>query len=111
MKLANRLHYADHGLVFAQTFEHQGQLGLPLTAGTIAWALKKLVRRTEVRSISVHGLRHTSATLQLASGVPSHMVQRRLGHSTIGTTLNLYAHPEHEEHQDAAKRIGVALYG
>ena len=55
------------------------------------------------------GLRHTSATLALASGVPSKVVQQRLGHSTIGTTLDLYAHPLESQHQDAASRIGATL--
>jgi integrase len=111
LKLANRLHYSDHGLVFAQTFEHEGKLGTPLTVATIAWTLEKLIRSTKVRRISVHGLRHTSATLALASGVPSKVVQQRLRHSTIGTTLDLYAHPLESQHQDAASRIGATLYG
>ena len=59
----------------------------------------------------MHGLRHRSATLALASGVPSKVVQQRLGHSTIGTTLDLYAHPLESQHQDAATRIGATLYG
>jgi integrase len=111
LKLANRLHYSDHGLVFAQTFEHEGKLGTPLTVATIAWTLEKLIRSTKVRRISVHGLRHTSATLALASGVPSKVVRQRLRHSTIGTTLDLYAHPLESQHQDAASRIGATLYG
>ena len=71
LKLKNRLHYADHGLVFAQTFEHDGGLGLPLTVGTIAGMLRRLIRSTNVRRITVHGLRHTSATLLLAQGEQS----------------------------------------
>jgi integrase len=111
LKLANRLDYSDHGLVFAQTFEHEGKLGTPLTVSMIWWMLEKLIRSTKVRKISVHSLRHTSATLALASGVPSHVVQQRLGHSTISTTINLYAHPLASQHQDAATRIGATLYG
>jgi hypothetical protein len=37
----------------------------------IAWMLEKLIRSTKVYSISMHGLRHTSATLELASSVPA----------------------------------------
>ena len=45
-----------------------------------------------VRRITVHGLRHTSATLfALCQCVQPHVVQQRLGHSNIGTTLDTYA--------------------
>jgi integrase len=111
LKLANRLHYADHGLVFAQTFEHQAQLGLPLTAGKIARMLERLIRETNVRRISVHGLRHTCATLLLAAGEQAHVVQQRLGHNSISTTLDVYAHVLKSMQQSAAKRIGAALHG
>ena len=111
LKIANRLHYVDHGLVFAQTFEHTGKLGTPLTVAVIWWMLEKLVRRAAVRRINVHGLRHTSATLALASGVAAIVVQRRLGHSTIGTTLDVYGQVLAEQEQDAAERIGKALFG
>ena len=46
-----------------------------------------LARWTPARKRDVHGLRHTSATLLLAAGVQPHIVQQRLGHTNIGTTL------------------------
>jgi integrase len=39
-----------------------------------------------------HWLRHTHATALLLSGVPAHVVSRRLGHADIQTTLSTYAH-------------------
>lgn len=45
-----------------------------------------------IRRVSLHGLRHTHATLLIAVGVPPKGVQERLGHSNIGTTLNIYSH-------------------
>lgn len=42
--------------------------------------------------ITLHGLRHTWATLALRGGVHPKIVQERLGHSTIGITLNIYSH-------------------
>lgn len=41
---------------------------------------------------SYHKLRHTHATALLADGVNPRVVQERLGHATIATTLSLYAH-------------------
>jgi integrase len=115
LKLANRLQYNDHGLVFAQAWEHHGSrhsaLGAPLADNTILRIVEGLIRETRVRRITVHGLRHTSATLLLQAGVQPHVVQQRLGHSGIGTTLNLYAHVLPAMQADAAARRGALLHG
>ena len=42
--------------------------------------------------IPLHGLRHTYATLALATGVNPHIVSGRLGHSTVALTLDVYSH-------------------
>jgi len=39
-----------------------------------------------------HWMRHSHATALLLSGVPVHVVSRRLGHADVQTTLDLYAH-------------------
>ena len=39
-----------------------------------------------------HDLRHTHTSLLLASGVPVHVVQARLGHASIQTTVDTYGH-------------------
>jgi integrase len=39
-----------------------------------------------------HWLRHSHASALLLSGVPVHVVSRRLGHGDVQTTLNTYAH-------------------
>ena len=43
-------------------------------------------------SVRFHDLRHTHASLLLASGVPVHVVQARLGHESIQTTVDIYGH-------------------
>jgi len=42
--------------------------------------------------LSMHGLRHTYATLALQSGVPVKVVSENLGHANIQITLDFYAH-------------------
>jgi integrase len=39
-----------------------------------------------------HWMRHSHASALLLSGVPVHVVSRRLGHADVQTTLNTYAH-------------------
>jgi hypothetical protein len=46
----------------------------------------------ELPNITLKGLRHTHATLLLQAGVNPKIVQERLGHSNISTTLDIYSH-------------------
>lgn len=59
--------------------------------------------------IRLHDLRHTSASLALAAGVPMRVVSERLGHSTIGITQNLYTHVFDELSRDAADKIAGVI--
>ena len=69
------------------------------------------MRAAGVRRISIHGLRHTCATLLLSAGVAPHVVRDRLGHKDIETTLTIYAHCLPGQQGDAARRLGALLYG
>jgi integrase len=46
----------------------------------------------DVPRLTAHGLRHTSATLMLASGVPPKVAAERLGHADATLFTNLYSH-------------------
>jgi integrase len=61
--------------------------------------------------LTAHGLRHTSATLMLASGVPPKVAAERLGHSDPTLFTNLYSHVTPTMQREAAERIGSLLFG
>ena len=61
--------------------------------------------------LTAHGLRHTSATLMLASGVPPKVAAERLGHADPTLFTNLYSHVTPTMQREAADRIGAALFG
>jgi integrase len=52
--------------------------------------------------VRLHDLRHTAATLWLASGQSIYFVQQQLGHQDIQTTIDLYGHPDQAAHRAAA---------
>lgn len=54
--------------------------------------MRRTCEKAKVKRISFHGLRHTHATLLLADGVHPKIVQERLGHRSIETTLDTYSH-------------------
>ena len=101
--------------MFAQSWEHlsgrRARLGAGLPPFCVNQNLKRFCKDAKVRVITVHGLRHTSATLLLAAGVPPHVVQRRLGHKKIEMTLNLYAHVLPSMQADAASTLATLPHG
>ncbi|MGN2619600.1 tyrosine-type recombinase/integrase [Bacillus stercoris] len=54
--------------------------------------LKKTLTDLNIESISVHGLRHTHASILLYKKISIYYVSERLGHAKIDTTLNYYSH-------------------
>jgi integrase len=55
-----------------------------------AWP--RFLRRFELPHVRFHDLRHGHATLMLMQGVHPKVVSERLGHSSIGITLDTYSH-------------------
>lgn len=76
----------DGDLVFCRL---DGSALLPDTV-TSVWI--KLARRTGFKGLRLHDARHTHASLLLKQGIHPKIVQERLGHATIGTTLDTYSH-------------------
>ena len=63
--------------------------------------LERHCNRAKISVISVHGLRHTHASVLLLAGVSIASVARRLGHSSMTTTQKTYLHIIRElENQD-----------
>ena len=78
--------YSDANLVFTT------RLGDPVHPKVASNLFRKAVTRHAMPYLSLHGLRHTWATLALQAGVHPKIVQERLGHSTIAITLDIYSH-------------------
>lgn len=63
--------------------------------------LERHCKRIGIEPITVHGLRHTHASLLMGSGVSIASISKRLGHSSINTTQKVYVHLISElENQD-----------
>ena len=68
---------------------------------TVNDRLERLCLQLDIPVISVHGLRHTHASILLFAGVSIASVARRLGHSSMTTTQKTYLHIIRElENQD-----------
>lgn len=54
--------------------------------------LKRKCKEANIPAITIHGLRHTHASILLFAGVSIASVAKRLGHSTMTTTQKVYLH-------------------
>ena len=59
----------------------------------------------ELPMITLHGLRHTAATLLIGQGVNVKTVSNRLGHASTSTTMNIYAHALQELDRSASDTL------
>ena len=66
--------------------------GSPIHPHALSRMFRTLVRRAGFRTIRLHDIRHTHATLALQIGVPVPVVSERLGHHSPAFTLSQYAH-------------------
>ncbi|WP_160159513.1 tyrosine-type recombinase/integrase [Actinomyces culturomici] len=57
----------------------------------------------------IHDLRHTHASMLLGAGVPIHIVQYRMGHESIETTVNVYGHLVPDAGRIAADATEMAM--
>jgi integrase len=83
--------------------------GEPLQPRSFTQAFRKFARRNALQRITLHGLRHSHATLLLASGIHPKIAQERLGHSSISVTLDLYSHVMPGMQEDAAARVDATM--
>ncbi|MCD3196111.1 site-specific integrase [Clostridium botulinum C] len=71
---------------------------------------KKIINKLDLKkNIRFHDLRHTNATLLLQQGIDFKVIQIRLGHSDINTTLNIYSHVTLDMQKSATDKITALL--
>lgn len=66
----------------------------PLSPSTINRRKLKACEKANIRPITLHQFRHSHATLLLQEGIMINEVSRRLGHSKVSTTLDVYSHTD-----------------
>ena len=91
--------YTDKGFLITQ-FD-----GSPVHASTIRKWIKKTFAYFDIPYVTIHGLRHTYASLLIANGIDARTAAAQLGHSTPALVMNVYANPQNEAKRRAANMI------
>ena len=77
----------------------------PLAPTTINRYKMKACSKVNIRPITLHQFRHSHATLLLNQGVVIHEISKRLGHSKVSTTLDVYTHSNLEQEKRVLKTL------
>lgn len=83
--------------------------GLPYSPNALSLAFTRFVRKNHLPRLTLHGLRHTFATIASAQGVPLFDSGKAMGHSTPATTGRIYTHLVDRTHEETLLLVSAAL--
>lgn len=95
--------WPDTGLVLVD------RAGQPYSPNNVSLAFHRFIKRHNLPEITLHGLRHTFATVASAQGAPLFEIGKALGHSTPATTGRIYTHLLDSTHAPTLSRVASAL--
>lgn len=81
--------------------EHGSHLANP----TVQHWNEKIAKKQGLRKISLHGFRHTHASLCFEAGLTMQDVKDRLGHSNISTTMDIYTHVTKSRKKESVQQL------
>ncbi len=97
--------WVEQDLVFPNEF------GRYLSTTTLTRALDGLLRRAALPDVRFHDLRHSAATDWLKNGMHPKVASERLGHASVGITLDLYSHVTPTMQREAVEEIARRRMG
>ena len=95
--------WPDTGLVLVD------RAGQPYAPNNVSLAFHRFIKKHNLPEITLHGLRHTFATVASAQGAPLFEIGKALGHSTPATTGRIYTHLLDTTHAPTLSRVASAL--
>jgi integrase len=97
--------WTDTGLVFTT------RTGLPVEPRNLNRSFDRICDGNGIRRVNVHAMRHTTASLLKALGVPPKDAQVILGHANASTTTQIYTHVDEAAKRDAIAKLNRLLGG
>lgn len=91
--------YQDSGYVF--TYED----GRPFRPNYASDLFTNFIKKNNLPPLTLHGLRHSFASIANAKGIPMYDIGKALGHSSPATTSKIYTHLLDADHRDMLERM------
>ena len=102
-KLAMGPNWPNSGMVAVD------KAGKPFSPNCLSMNFTRLIRGSDLPPLTLHGLRHTFATVASSQGAPLFDIGKALGHSTPATTGKIYTHLVDQLHTDTLAKVAAAL--
>ena len=83
--------------------------GNPYSPNVLSLAFTRFIRSRGLPRVTLHGLRHSFATIASVQGASLFDIGKALGHSTPATTGRIYTHLVDRTHEDILQRVSDAL--
>lgn len=83
--------------------------GLPYSPNALSLAFTRFVKKNGLPRVTLHGLRHSFATVASFQGVPLFDIGKALGHATPATTGKIYTHLVDHTHEETLTKVSDAL--
>ena len=96
-------YFQNQGFVFCQ------DNGSPMHPDSVTTWLARFSKRHGLPHINPHAFRHTMASVLYFNGMDSVSISKRLGHSQVSTTTDIYAHVMEEADKKSADILGDIL--
>ncbi|MBL3628506.1 MULTISPECIES: site-specific integrase [Bacillus] len=80
----------------------------PISHTVIRYAIDRVTKKENLKRITVHGLRHTHATILISKRIPVKVISDRLG-NTPEMVLNTYGHSFKELEEESVEAFADAL--
>ncbi len=90
-------------------FPRKDDANAPRMPDSITRRLKRFMEKNDLPDLSPHDLRHSCASLLLASGADVKSVQEILGHADASTTLNFYVKSDLSQMRSATNKYAAAF--
>ena len=92
------------------TYPNQGYVfsledGNPVRPNYASDLFTKFIRANGLPPLTLHGLRHSFASIANAKGIPMYDIGKALGHSSPATTSKIYTHLLDPDHRDLLERM------
>jgi phage integrase len=82
----------------------------PLSPTSIKRRKISTCKKANLRTITLHQFRHSHATMLLTEGIIINEVSRRLGHSRVSTTLDVYTHTSLEQKKSLQNSLFQTIF-
>ena len=102
--------------LFKKSYNHKydeyvfvDDIGDLINPDIISNRFRTLLRKNNLKHVRFHDLRHSCASLLVASKVPMKNIQEWLGHSNFNTTADVYSHLDYSSKYESANALSKAL--